>query len=99
MRSDIILTGKIKASLIDSKDIFAQSVKVVSEGGTVYLMGRVTEREASRAADVARSVSGVNKVVRVFEILTEAELADPAGPARRRLGTEVSRARLLSAAA
>ena len=42
----------------------------------VYLMGRVTEREADRATDIARSVSGVQKVVRVFEIISEAELID-----------------------
>ena len=44
--------------------------------GVVYLMGRVTEREATRAAEIARGVSGVVKVVKVFEILSEAELAN-----------------------
>ena len=45
-------------------------------------MGRVTEREANRATDIARGVSGVQKVVRVFEIVSEAQLADVApGPA------------------
>ena len=73
--TDAVITGKVKASLIDSKDIFAQSVKVVTERGTVYLMGRVTEREANRATDIARSIGGVDKVVRVFEVITEAELA------------------------
>ena len=43
--------------------------------GVVYLMGRVTEREATRAAEIARGVSGVVKVVKVFEIISEAELA------------------------
>jgi hypothetical protein len=43
--------------------------------GPVYLMGRVTEREAGRAADIARGVGGVRKVVRVYDLLTEAELA------------------------
>jgi osmotically-inducible protein OsmY len=76
--SDTILSGKVKASFIDAKDIFANSIKVVTERGTVFLLGRVTEREAARAAEVARGVSGVQKVVRVFEILTEAELADMA---------------------
>jgi len=76
--NDAVLTSKIKATMIDSRDIFANAFKVVTERGTVYLMGRVTEREAVRATDVARSVSGVQKVVRVFEILTEAELADMA---------------------
>lgn len=73
--SDALVTSKVKASLVDSKDIFAQSVKVVTERGTVYLMGRVTEREANRATEIARGVSGVDKVVRVFEVITEAELA------------------------
>jgi osmotically-inducible protein OsmY len=71
---DALLSGKVKASMVDSKDIFATAFKVVTERGTVYLMGRVTQREAQRATDLARQVSGVKKVVRVFEILTEEEL-------------------------
>ena len=73
--NDSYLTSKVKASLVDSKDIMANSYKVVTERGVVYLMGRVTEREAQRGTDVARGVSGVRKVVRVFDIVTEAELA------------------------
>ena len=79
--TDAVITGKVKASLVDSKDIFAQSVKVVTERGTVYLMGRVTEREANRATEIARGVSGVDKVVRVFEVISEAELANMQAPA------------------
>jgi osmotically-inducible protein OsmY len=74
--NDAILTSKVKASFVDAKDIFANAFKVVTERGTVYLMGRVTEREANRAVDIARGVSGVQKVVKLFEILTEQELAD-----------------------
>ncbi|MFM9916952.1 MAG: BON domain-containing protein [Rhizobacter sp.] len=74
--TDAVVTGKVKASLVDSKDVFAQAVKVVTERGTVYLMGRVTDREAARAAEIARGVGGVLKVVRVFEIISEAELAN-----------------------
>jgi osmotically-inducible protein OsmY len=74
--NDTIITSKVKASYIDAKDVFANAVKVVTERGTVFLMGRVTEREATRAGDIARGVSGVQKVVKVFEIVTEAELAD-----------------------
>ncbi|OYT98664.1 MAG: transporter [Burkholderiales bacterium PBB1] len=81
LASDALVTSKVKASLVDSKDIFAQSVKVVTERGTVYLMGRVTEREANRATEIARGVSGVDKVVRVFEIISEAELANMQAPA------------------
>jgi osmotically-inducible protein OsmY len=73
--NDTILTSKVKASFIDAKDLQAQAVKVVTERGTVYLMGRVTEREANRATELARGVPGVQKVVKVLEILTEAELA------------------------
>jgi osmotically-inducible protein OsmY len=73
--NDTILTSKVKATYIDAKDLQASAVKVVTERGTVYLLGRVTEREATRAAELARSISGVQKVVRVFEVLTEAELA------------------------
>ncbi len=73
--SDAILTSKVKASFVDAQDILANAYKVVTERGTVFLMGRVTEREANRAAELARSVSGVQKVVRVFEIVSEAELA------------------------
>jgi osmotically-inducible protein OsmY len=71
---DTLVSGKVKASMVDSKDIFANAFKVVTERGTVYLMGRVTQREAQRASDLARQVSGVKKVVRIFDILTEEEL-------------------------
>ncbi len=73
--NDTLLTSKVKASFVDARDMLSNAFKVVTERGTVYLMGRVSEREATRASDLARSVSGVQKVVRVFEIVTEAELA------------------------
>jgi osmotically-inducible protein OsmY len=72
--NDTFITGKVKTSLLDTKDLFANSFKVVTERGTVYLLGIATRRETDRATDVARGVSGVNKVVRVVEIVTEAEL-------------------------
>ena len=74
--SDTVITSRVKASYLDAKDLQANAIKVVTERGTVYLMGRVTEREASRATELARGISGVQKVVRVFEIVTEAELTD-----------------------
>lgn len=80
--NDAILSSKVKATFVDAKDLSANAFKVVSERGTVYLMGRVTEREATRATDLARSVGGVNKVVRLFDIITEQELADMAPKAR-----------------
>jgi len=75
---DAVLTSKVKASLIDAKDLFSNAIKVVTSNAVVYLMGRVTQREADRAAEVARGVSGVRKVVKVFEVISEAELANPA---------------------
>ena len=75
---DTVLTSKVKATLVDARDLQANVFKVVTERSAVYLMGRVTEREANRATELARAVSGVEKVVRVFEIVSEAELANSA---------------------
>lgn len=72
--SDALVTGKVKAGMVDAKDLFANAFKVVTERGTTYLMGRVTQREANRATDIARSTGGVQKVVRVLEIISEEEL-------------------------
>ena len=74
--NDTLLTSKVKASMVDAKDVLTNAYKVVTERSVVYLMGRVSEREAVRATDIARGVGGVTKVVRVFEIVSEAELAD-----------------------
>ena len=85
--NDAVVLTKVKASMVDAKDLQANTFKVVVDRGVVYLMGRVTEREATRGTNLARSVPGVQKVVRVFEILTEEELAalgtnhSPAAPA------------------
>lgn len=73
--NDLLLESKVKATYVDAKDIMSNAYKVVAERGTIFLMGRVTEREANRGAELARSIAGVNKVVKVFEILSEDELA------------------------
>ncbi len=87
--SDVLVTGQVKALLIDARDIYANAFKVVTERGTVYLMGRVTQREADRATEIVRGARGVQKVVRILEIISEDELrslmpgaAKPAAPAR-----------------
>ena len=72
---DTFITSKVKASLIDAKDLQANAIKVVTEMNVVYLMGIVTPREAKRAAEIARGVNDVRKVVRVFESISEDELA------------------------
>ncbi len=82
--NDTLLTGKVKASLIDAQDISANSFKVVTERGVVYLMGRVTQREGNRASDVTRGVSGVQKVVKVFEYITDDDVRQMSStPARQ----------------
>ncbi len=72
--SDVLITGQVKALLIDAKDLYASAFKVVTERGTVYLMGRVTQREADRATEIARGARGVQKVVRILEIISEEEM-------------------------
>ena len=72
--SDTLVTSKVKSELIDAKDLSSNAFKVVTERGTTFLMGRVTRREADRATDITRNISGVQKVVRLFEIITEEEL-------------------------
>ena len=74
--SDTVITTRVKSALIDAKDIQSSAIKVVTERGIVYLMGRVTEREAVRASEIARAQASVMKVVRVFEILTEDQLGN-----------------------
>ena len=73
--NDTLLTTKVKASLIDAKDLQSNAIKVVTERGVVYLMGVVTERESTRAAEIAAGVSGVAKVVKLFDTITEEQLA------------------------
>ena len=73
--NDTLITGKVKASFVDAKDISLNAFKIVTERNTVFLMGRVTPREVARATEIARCVGGVEKVVRVFEIISEDELA------------------------
>ena len=73
--SDVLATGRVRAQLVDARDLFANSFKVVTERGTTYLMGRVTQREADRATSIARTTTGVLKVVRLFDLISEADLA------------------------
>ena len=73
--NDTIITGKVKAAFLEAKELQVASIKVITERGVVFLMGRVTQTESEVAAQRARSVGGVQKVVKVFEIITPAELA------------------------
>ena len=72
--SDTLITSKVKLSLADKKTVSANSFKVVTERGTVYLMGLVTQREGNIAAQVAQGVSGVMSVTKMFEYISEEDL-------------------------
>ena len=71
---DAILTTKVKASLIDENKLNGIVVKVKTESAVVYLMGIVTEKEASLAADIASRIVGTKRVVRAFEVVSEDEI-------------------------
>jgi osmotically-inducible protein OsmY len=71
--NDAYITSKVKARFIDANRFGANHVKVYTEAGTVYLLGLVTEREATDAIEVTRHTGGVGKVVNVMEIISDAE--------------------------
>jgi osmotically-inducible protein OsmY len=79
--NDIAITGKVRAAFVEAKKVPVGVIKVTTERGIVYLLGRVTQDEGDNAAQVAARVSGVNKVVKVFDYLTPEELtAIQSGP-------------------
>jgi osmotically-inducible protein OsmY len=65
--TDSYITSKIKTRFLDAAQFNAMQVKVVTEGGVVYLMGIVTDKEANDAVEIARTTGGVRKVVKKFE--------------------------------
>ncbi|MCX7177212.1 MAG: BON domain-containing protein [Proteobacteria bacterium] len=69
--NDAYITSKVKARFVDASQFSANHVKVVTEAGTVFLIGLVTQREADAAVEVARTTGGVMKVIRMFEIISE----------------------------
>lgn len=73
--SDVLLAGKVRATLVDARDVISSAFDIVVERGEVYLMGIVSEREANRAAELTASIEGVKKVVKVFQMISEDELA------------------------
>jgi osmotically-inducible protein OsmY len=73
--SDSLVTGRVRAGLIDASDLSANAFKITTERGTTYVMGRVTAREAKRATEVISGTTGVQRVVRILETISEEELA------------------------
>ncbi len=74
--NDTLIQTKIKATLVDAKDLISNAFYVVVERGDVFLMGRVTEREAKRASDLVAGIQGVKRVVRCFDVISEEDLAN-----------------------
>jgi osmotically-inducible protein OsmY len=82
---DKLITSRVRAILIQAKDIHASAVAIVTERGIVYLMGRLTEAEAKRVADLVSGsqISGVQKVVKVFDYISEEDLKRLVAPSVR----------------
>lgn len=82
---DSVINGQIRTLLIQAKDVHSSAVHIVVERGIVYLMGRLTNEEAKRVTDLVSTsqVSGVEKVIRVFELLSEEDLRRLSAPAKR----------------
>jgi osmotically-inducible protein OsmY len=72
--ADLLITGRLKASILDDPELQSNAFKVVTERGTIYLMGRVTRREVERVTTLARGTSGARRVVRVFEEISDDQL-------------------------
>lgn len=84
--NDLVISSKVKAAIVDTKDLYLSAFKVHTDRGVVYLMGRVTQREGKLAAEVARNAaSKIKKVVKLFEYITEDDLKElaPRPPAEQ----------------
>ena len=71
--NDAYLESRVKGAMVGEKDMRANNFKVVSERGTVYLMGLVTREEGTAGANVAAQVPGVEQVVKVFQYIKPEE--------------------------
>nr|WP_244610111.1 BON domain-containing protein [Lampropedia puyangensis] len=72
--NDTWITSKVRTEILRTDNLPSKSMQVTTERGVVYLQGLVTPREAELATQTVRSISGVEKVVRIFETISEAEL-------------------------
>ena len=79
--SDALLSTKVRGKLVGTKDIYSSSFKVVTSSGVVYLMGRVSQREGNTAAESVRELTGVQKIVKVFEYIDESDVVKYQAPA------------------
>jgi osmotically-inducible protein OsmY len=79
--SDSLTTTKVKTAFLNNGKFPPTAMKVLTEDGTVYLMGLVTVQEGDAAAEIARNVGGVRSVVKVFEYIPAVPSTSPAPPA------------------
>lgn len=71
---DSVLAGRVRAKLIDAADVASTAFKITVDSSVVYLMGMVTEAESRRATQLAASIPGVKKVIRVLEQISNEDL-------------------------
>lgn len=74
------ITSKVRSTLINTKEVPSLTINVTTERGIVYLQGRVTNDEGQRAAIAASTVSGVNKVVKLFQIVSPESVRQASSP-------------------
>jgi len=67
--NDSLITSNVKLRFLNDKSFNAEHVKVVTENGTVFLLGIVNHAEADAASEIASTTSGVKRVVKLFEYL------------------------------
>jgi osmotically-inducible protein OsmY len=79
--TDTLITSKVKTKLLKANGVPGNSIKVLTDRSIVYLMGRLTERESELATEIARTVSGVERVVRVIDIISPEAALHPNDPA------------------
>ncbi|MFW7341063.1 BON domain-containing protein [Pollutimonas sp. H1-120] len=79
--NDTWLSSKVKTTLINTKEVPSRTIVITTERGVVYLMGRVTNEEGERAAKATAQLNGINKVVKLFQIVTPESIAQPSKPA------------------
>ena len=78
--NDSFITTKVKSRSVDNGKFNPVHVKVITEGGSVFLLGMLTQAEADAAIDVARTTAGARRVVNVLEIITPAQARELDGP-------------------
>lgn len=82
---DQLITTQVRAALVQAKDIHSSAVHIVTQSGVVYLMGRLTLSEGARVSNLVSTsqISGIQKVIKVFETISEEDLQRLVAPSRR----------------